>query len=228
MQYNFLELVQMVARESGTIPDSLPQTVNGQSGRIGKIVQWVNLAWRQIQNLHASWRWMHAEFDGEISPGMYRYASTQMGLHRFARWSDLPHTMSIYESALGRQDEGFIWSIDDKSFKRLYEIGEQEPGRPSRYCISQSNLLMFGPVPDKIYTVRGEYYRSAQELVADNDVPELPERFRPIIGWLALVLLSKHDEAGFAVGAAAQSFQEYLGKLEMDQLPNFRVFRRLF
>lgn len=227
MEYNFLDLIQMVARESGTIAEDLPQTAIGQTGRIGKIVQWVGLSWNKIQSHHASWRWMHAEFEADIEPGMYKYSSLQMGISRFARWVSLPASMSMYDKELGLSDEGFLTPIDYRTFRRIYEIGQQEPSRPSCFAIGQTNLLMFGPVPDKTYTVRGEYYKSPQVLVLDTDLPELPTRFRPIIGWYALVLLSQHDEGGFAVQTARQNYFEYLSNLEMDQLENIQVFRRL-
>jgi hypothetical protein len=227
MDYNFLELVQMVARESGTIAEDLPQTVVGQTGRVGKIVRWVDLAWDKIQSHHVSWRWMHGEFTSEIEPGMYRYSSIQMGITRFARWVSLPYTLSIYDNSIGLSDEGFLYHIDSRSFKRRYEIGQQEPARPACFSIDPANLLMFGPTPDKVYVVRGEYYRSPQILVNDGDIPECPQRFRPVIGWYALVLLSQHDEGGFAVATARQNYNEMLSLLEMDQLENVQVFRRL-
>ena len=39
---NFLALCQKTARESGTIEGVLPSTVVGQSGRLLKVVNWVN------------------------------------------------------------------------------------------------------------------------------------------------------------------------------------------
>lgn len=226
MDYTFLDLVQMVARESGTIADELPQTVSGQTGRIGKIVHWVNLAWNVIQNHHASWQWMHDTFEGDIEPEMHRYSHIQMGIQRFGRWSTLPYTVSIYDKEIGKADESFIHPIPYRDYRRIYDIGDTHTGRPACFSIDPSNLILVGPVPDKEYRIRGEYYKSAQVLVNDADLPELPVRFRPIIGWFALVLLSKHDEAGFAVSAAAQNYQQYLSNLEIDQLQSVRLSYR--
>lgn len=223
----FIDLVRMVARESGTVAGDLPQTVSGQSGRVGKIIAWVSLAWTQIQNMHSSWRWMHGEFEADIEPGMFQYSPLQMGIDRFARWGTLPYTMSLYDPTLGKSDEGFIVPIEYWRFRRSYDIGEHEPSRPHCFAISPLNLLCFGPTPDQVYHVRGEYFKSPQALINDDDVPELPERFRPIIGWLALTLLAQHDEAGFTVATAQQNYREYLSSLEFDQLPNVTLFTKL-
>lgn len=227
MEYTFIELVRMAARESGTVADALPQSVSGQTGRIGKIVRWVDESWNQIQNSHAHWRWLHDSFEGDLNPGLRQYSPLQMGISRFAHWVTLPYTTSIYEDELGKSDEGFIYPIEYWRYRRFYDIGEQEPARPACFCASPLNLLSFGPAPDKVYHVRGEYYKSSQRLVNDNDLPELPLRFRPMIAWLAVILLSKHDEGGFAVAAAQQNYNDYMDKLEVDQLQEVNFYSRL-
>lgn len=219
MQYTFLELVQMTARESGTVPSEQPQTLVGQTGRLAKIPHWVNLAWTKIQNHHQYWRWMHDEFEGVTAPGMSKYSSLQMGITRFARWVTLPDTLTIHSTLLGKGDEQFIAPLEYWRYRRLYDVGLQEVARPSCYTVSPGNLLCFGPTPDAEYNVRGEYYKSPQTLSLDNDVPELPEQFRPIIGWYALLLLSQYDEGGFPTAAAQQKYREFLSDLEHDQLP---------
>lgn len=223
MQYTFLELVQMTARASGTVPSDLPQTVTGQTGRLGKIVRWVQTAWEDIQRSKAFWRWMHSEFSGETSPGLGSYASTQFGLTRFSRWINLPDTISIYKKDIGKSDEQFIYPIEYWRYRRLYDIGVQENARPSCFSISPANTLCIGPIPDSEYEIRGEYYKSPQDLVNDNDVPEVPQQHRAIIAWKALLLLSEYDEAPVAMNAALRRYREALGDLERDQLPQLQM-----
>lgn len=223
MQYTFLELVQMTARESGTVPSNLPETVTGQIGRLGKVVHWVQTAWEEIQRSRAFWRWMHGEFTGETSPGLGSYANTQFGITRFARWINLPDVMSIYNKDLGNSDEQFIYPIEYWRYRRLYDIGPQEPARPSCFSISPSNTLCLGPIPDDEYVIRGEYYKSPQELVNNDDIPEVPQQHRPIIAWKALLLLSEYDEGGIAMNVALRRYREALGDLERDQLPQLQM-----
>lgn len=227
MQYTFLDLVQMVARESGTVPGNMPETVQSQIGRLSKIAFWVNLAWEKIQNHHAYWNWMHGEFTGVTSPGLSEYSPIQFGLTRFARWVNLPDTLTIYKQDLGKDDEQFIQPIGFTRFKRLYGIGNQENSRPACFTVTYDDMLSFGPTPDDEYVVRGEYYKSIQQLVNDGDLPELPLRHRPVIAWYALLLLSEHDEGGTAMATSNRRYREALGDLERDQLPSFEIYRRL-
>lgn len=227
MEFNFLELVQMTARESGTVPSEQPQTVQGQTGRLAKVVHWVNLAWHRIQISRAQWQWMHDTFEGETSPGLSLYSPLQLNITRFAQWVTLPNTMTIYRKSDGKSQEIFIQPVEYWRYRRLYDVGVQSPAEPACFSVSPGGLLVFGPTPDDEYVVRGEYYKSPQELVLDTDIPELPLRHRPIIAWYALLLLSEYDEGGFAVAVAQRRYREHMTELERDQLPTLHMFRRL-
>lgn len=217
----------MVARESGTVPSNMPETVQGQTGRLSKIVFWVNAAWEKIQNHHAYWNWMHDVFTGVTSPGLSEYHPIHFGLTRFSRWVNLPDTMMMYRQDLGKKDEQFIQPIGLWHFKRLYGIGEQENARPACFTVTHKETLLFGPTPDDEYVVSGEYYKSVQQLENDGDLPELPLRHRPVIAWYALLLLSEHDEGGTAMGTANRKYREALSDLERDQLPTVTMYRRM-
>lgn len=223
----FLQLCQDVARESGTISGpGLPMSVTGQSGRLLKVVMWTAEAWRQIQNARDNWRWMRREFEGATTAGAARYTPASWNLDDFASWvrdqrDYLP--VSIYRQSAGVSDEGTIREVPWETWRAAYGRGAQTENRPTCYAISPSGEFCLGAIPNDAYVVRGEYYKAAQTLAADGDVPECPARFHNIIVWKAVLLLSEHDEAAFNVGTSRVKFLEYMEALERDQLPRVRI-----
>jgi hypothetical protein len=224
---NYLDLVQMVARESGTVPGTQPLTLSGdQPARLKKIAHWVDAAWNMIQNHKAGWHWMKATYQATTAPGVARYSSVALGIARFNRFVAIPGTMTIMDPAIGVRDEGFLSPLDYWNWRKIYGIGEQTPNRPVAFSVHDPDqTLCLGPLPDKEYTITGEYYKSPQSLLVDTDIPELPEAYHPMIGWQALMLLAGHDEGAFAVGNAAAQYRQYLGNLERDQLPKLQTYR---
>ena len=211
----------MAARESGTIDGTALTTVTGQTGRLEKIVEWVQSAWLQIQNKRNSWRWMRAEFSGTITlAGGTRYtAAASFSLTRWAEWITEIESLTIYKNSIGLSDEGPITFIDNfTTWRKMYERGLQTANSPTHYAVSPTGELCFGSTPDEDHVVRGDYRKSPQTLVANTDIPEMPVRFHEVIAWYALVLLAEHDEAEFDVGKAFRNYTLMMGQLERDQL----------
>lgn len=219
----FLELAQMVARESGTVSGTLPSSVANQSGRLGKIVFWTAEAWRQIQNRRNAWLWMRGEFSGATTAGAARYTNASWNLTRWAKWITEPDTVTLYKQSEGVADETPLLFMPWQLYRRTYGRGAQEQNRPRHYAISPAGEFCLGPKPDDTYVVRGEYRKSPQELTANGDIPEMPARFHDVIAWYALLLLAEHDEAELHIAVAMRRFRELMSDLERDQLPEIRI-----
>jgi hypothetical protein len=219
----FLQLCQMVARESGTVSGTQPVAVTGQTGRLGKIVFWVDEAWRQIQNRRNAWFWMDTEFSGTTTASSPRYTAASFSLSPWAAWITKERTLSIYLTATGVSDESYLMFMPWDTWKQRYDFGTQTNDRPSYYSVSPAGELCFGPIPDDTYTVRGRYRKGAQSLTANGDIPEMPERFHDLIGWEALLLLQEHDEAQIPIAVAMRRRRELTSDLERDQLPPIEI-----
>lgn len=219
----YLELCQMVSRESGTVSGTLPASVASQTGRLLKIVNWVALAWNEVQNRRSAWAWMQAEFTGSTTAGSARYTHNSFSLTRWADWIVGPEAVSLYLSSTGVADEGLISPLGWPDFRGLYVRGSHDNQRPVHYAISPAGELCLGPTPDDTYVVRGEYRKSPQSLAVNADEPECPARFHAVIAWYALLLLSEHDEGGVPITIALRRYRELLADLERDQLPLVRV-----
>lgn len=219
---SFLELCQMVARESGTVSGALPSTVDSQTGRLLKIVHWTTSAWTQIQNRRNAWRWMRGEFgspDAVTSAGTPRYTSASWSLTRWAEWITERDTVTIYLQSTGVSDEGPISFMPWSMYRRTYERGTQTANRPVHYSISPAGEFCLGPRPDATYVVRGEYRKSPQTLAQNGDIPEMPARFHELIAWYGLLLLAEHDEGNLHIAVAIRRYRDLMDELERDQLP---------
>ena len=201
----FLELVRMTVQQSGTIQGVLPTTVTGQANRLKQIVDFVAEAYIDIQNSHRMWRWMNSRFIGQITAGERFYVATSftderdnVPITRFSQWGFKQNRsdtgLSSYLTASGAAEEGALRWMDVDMFYETQARGVQTPGKPQFYTVDHQNRLVFSPIPNDDYTVRGKYRKSPQMLVADGDVPEMPIDFHTIIKDAALSYLEGFDE----------------------------------
>ncbi len=215
----YLELCQKVARESGTIAGVLPTAVTGQTGRLLKVVNWVNDAWSEIQNMHAAWLWMRSEFSNDLSTNTMKYTAASFNLTDFARWVEDPGSVTMYLTATGVSDEGELENVPYDQWRRTYDRGTQTANRPTQWTVTPSLEFAVGVKPDLVYTVRGEYYLGNQALAANGDTPNCPARFHDLIVWKALMKLYASDEATEQLEEVKDLYEPLLFALVRDQLP---------
>lgn len=214
----YLQICQMAARESGTISGTQPTTTVSQTGRLLKFVNWVDIAYRQIQTMRR-WLWMRAEFSAEASASTTRYTPASFSLTRLSQWITESDSMTCYLTATGVSDEQVMAYMPWKTWRRTYERGTQTEARPTHFTVSPANELCIGPVPDAAYTIRGEYWKNPDTLSGDADIPELPTQFHDLIAWKALILMQEHDEAQLNIAIANRRYRELLSDMMREQLP---------
>ena len=227
----YLELCQSVARESGTVPGSgKPTAVTSQTGRLGNIVDWVDRAWRDIQRSQQAWKWMYADFSGSTAASTQRYTATALGIaSRFSRWvpmgADGNWMFSVFLPADGQATETHIRHMEWQDFKRLYLFGSAatDTGKPQVMSVDESQQIVFYPIPDAVYTVRGTYYKSPQIMTADDDEPEMPAEFHDLIRWRALLKLGGFDENVAQYPFWKSEARAVSGDLIAHQLPSFTM-----
>lgn len=223
----FLELCQMVARESGTISGTLPLATTAQEGRLLKVVNWTRSAWTQIQNDRTHWRWMYDEFGDAnciTSVGTRRYTPASWNIQRMRHWVIAPESpITLYLEATGQSDEGELSAISWAEFRRTYERGSHPEGRPIHVAVSPQNEICLGPTPDDVYRIRGEYYKAPQTLEADEDVPELPEHYHEVIGHYGLILLAEHDEGEYHTQVAYRRYSQLMSDIRRSELPSLGI-----
>lgn len=218
----FLDICQDTARESGTVQGTQPITVTGQTGRLGKIVNWVIDAYVSIQNIHPEWRFLRSSFSGSTVAAQQAYAGANFSLTRFSEfiYKAGEDEITIYLTSDGAATERTLMPVLYQDFYRLYMRGSNltQTGYPTIFTIDDQERLLLWPIPDAVYTVRGLYRKSPQTLSGNTDEPEMPSRFHDIIKWRALIYAGIYDESP-QIGLWQREYQRILMQLENSQLP---------
>lgn len=224
----FLQLVQDLARESGTLAGATSlTTLSGASNRANQLVYWTNRAWEDIQQ-QRNWNWMRGEFSSTLSIDTLRYTAASFGLTRFRNWitdTRFYQPLTIYDASIGQSDEGPLRFIPWDMWRDLYDRGSHDSNRPVDYSVSPARELCFGPKPDKAYAVRGEYWKSQQSLSADSDEPECPAEHHQTIVYRAWMLMGESDESPITIQAAQPEYRRRFLRLCEDQLPDVGTMR---
>lgn len=207
----FLQLVNKVERESGTIGQSQRlTTVAAPIGRQEKIVYWTAQAWEHIQRARTDWTFLRREFSMALTIDQERYTSS--GEDDFGGW--IRNEMwSLYDGDIGQEDETELRPIPYDEWRRKYDFGTHDSQRPVDVSFDNDGRLCVGPSPNATYTLRGTYKRGLQTLSADADEPFIDADFHDIIVWRALILLAEHDEAPFPISTATAQYRRLLGGL---------------
>lgn len=136
---------------------------------------------------------------------------------RFKRWYPTEFQLFLASAGIGTSH----WLIDEPwdDFKRVFRVGSQTPGYPSIVTVSPQNSFVLGAKPDGIYTVSGDYQKSAQILAADADVPEMPVDFHQLIVYGAMRKYAAYSGASEVWAEAKEAASKLMRDLEIDQLP---------
>lgn len=221
---NFLQLCQRVTQKCGISGAStLPSTTVAQVGELKRIVDWVNEAWVDIQNLQQGWDWMRSEFSFNTVANQQPYLPavatdtvTAAPIAAFSNWR--LESVRSYETALGVTNEQFMvyWPYD--RFRNFYMYQQQPPGRPLIFTVRpRDKALLLGNTPDGIYTVRGEYQKDATEMAADIDVPSIPTEYHMLIVYGAMMKYAMFESAPEVYAGAEKDYKTMMFKLTVNQ-----------
>jgi len=197
-------------------------TVVDQTSMYGKLVNWVNLAWSDIQLLRPDWLFMQSEFSFDTTAGQRDYTQATAGLSDLSAWNK--RSFLIYEKSLSATDQNPLPYLQYSKWRDAYRsrMTARPNDRPQLFTILTNNSLRFEAQPDKIYTVDGEYRRTAQALAANTDTPTgLPDEYHMLIVWKALMYYADDQNAPELLDKAEEGYDPLLHRLEITQLPEF-------
>lgn len=219
----FLSLCADLARESGAIGPAPLTTVGTLPTRQAQCVGWIRGAWKSIQNSKGDWSFLRREYVGDTVPGQASYTPAELGITNFAEWIDDDErspSVSLYDPLEGKARENWLRQISYDRWRQSFDFGVHDLARPTYWSVGHDASLKLGQAPDKAYKVRGQYRMTPQVLVADTDVPLMPERFHDAIWQRAIMLMAESDEAVQSLQTAQFEYGETYKQMVRDLLPS--------
>lgn len=207
---NFLTLCNEVKNQgSSGGPDMT--SVAGQTGVNARIVRWVNQSYQEIINHRDDWTWKKVlGFSFATSASKRNYPVAELLLTNVGKW-DLRHPR-IYTTATGVSSEVLLADITYEDWEYELGVGTQVEGMP-RYIFIEpgTKTLLLHPIPDTIYTVTLNYWKTAPNMTADGDEPILPTEYHDAIIYKALQKYAVYEDANEVF---ADSLRQYVSILE--------------
>lgn len=225
---NFLQLAQRLSLECGVSNTPMTSTAS-QTGINGKLVNWINAAWLEIQGLHDSWGWMREPFQfstvagvGDYVPASTTNQLTSELLTDLRFWHK--ETFRCQKASIGVQDEQWLVEWDYQVFRNTYRFNLQVNGRPVVFAVRpNAKAVMLGQIPDDVYLVTGEYQTLPSSLSGDEAVPGIPEHLHMVIVYKAMQFYGLYESAPEVLTRGNTEFSRLLNQLEREQLPEISL-----
>lgn len=179
MAYNYLGLVNDVNGRVNETPLIASNFISAV-GFYSTVKESVNSAIRELNQQAYHWPHNHTTFDETLTAGTSRYAFQADS--KIIDWG----TFRIRESSTLGNETKLLKNIDYDEYLHKYIDSEYSTTTTDREVpeyVSRTPSLSYVvyPNPDKAYTLTYEYHKLPVDLIADSDVPSLPEAFRHII-----------------------------------------------
>lgn len=219
----FLELCKKLRQEAASSGND--STVVDAANEWGRLRDWINQAWIDLQLMRDDWNWMRAEvsFNTVAEQAEYAYASSPISLTNFRRWNN--DSFRIYLDSVG--DEHRLQYMPYRDFRNEYLISTFQTtyAYPSVITVSPTDSLILALPPDNEYTVTGEYYKRPTELDADDDEPSFPSYFHMLIVYRAMQSSGYYEAADEVLSRANIRYEEMMTWLINDETPDIIVDR---
>jgi len=211
----FLQLVQRLSSESGAA-GSGPTAVVGQTGEAGRFVNWIADAYREIQDSREDWDFLRGSFTFNTVASTQGYAKstvTNLSEWRVTKSGDI----RAYLASAGVSDEQYLTYVKWNQFQERYLFGAERSveDRPTHFTIKPDKSILFWPTPDAIYTINGEFYRTAYEFTADADEP-IFDKHHLVIMYNALMRYSAYVSEPALYSKAELEYKKLYRKIVRD------------
>ena len=218
----YLELLQRLHAESGA-GGAAPSAVSGLTGEYARLASWINQSYLDIQNKNNDWRFMWNEFsfntvaaDGEYTPAEVLVNNPGLGLARYDFES-----FRYYLTSLGFAGEQWMSYVAYPAFRDFWRFGANrtQQGVPQYFTQAPNRNLLLAQIPNDIYTIVGQFYRTPHQLAQSTDEPIFPSEFHMAIVWWALIKYAGREEAGAVYTNAQNQLTLVLGPMEIQERP---------
>jgi hypothetical protein len=234
----FLELCNKLKSDTGT-PGTALSGVTGNGTELQRMIDWVVEAYRDICTKHDDWRFLRSSFTVNTVSGTQAYAPTSCTDTRisaaighatvgaFRAW--IPSSFQIYLTSAGIGTEQRLpGPMDYDRFRDVYMLGSVPNQMPVVWTIRHDDdAILFGPTPDAIYTVTGDYRRQAPDLSAAGDSPVFDVAYHMAIVHLARRKHAEYWENGGMYDGASRAYNEIMARMTRKERPPITTGRSL-
>jgi hypothetical protein len=220
----------------------------GATGSVGRVVNWVNDAWNDIQCLHDDWDWMRSsnllgagvsfstvsgqasyplglnvsDFGGDFVGDFAGSGAVGVDPALFGKW-DID-TFRCFTTAIGFLDEMWLDDIPFDAWRNYYMYGAQRnvKTRPVVIAVGPDQSLNLGPPPNGLYTITGDYFVAPTLMVNDTDIPVgLPARFQMLIVYRAMMKYGAYEAATEVSQRGSEENARVYAQLQAVRAPRF-------
>lgn len=252
---SFINICQSVHRKMrggnakpGTLPSVIPvPSVPAQDQMVYDIVDAVQLAWENLQNLHQGWLWMRKQGTFPTIATLRTYNLTQIRVtipdYDWTVTFDASQGNAIFlncfnTAATTRVDQP-IWYIPYENWRGFKDRRPLTAnGQPRFFTQWPDYTIEFDPTPGVspgggTYSIVTDYRKTNQSLQNSGDIPECPARFHEVIAWMAVeIICEQRGSTALLMQLAKRELygegprQGRLTQLENDQLPQLLLSGR--
>ena len=215
---NYLQLVNRARVECGVSGGDLATTV-GATGENARFTNWINTAYVDIQTANDDWDFLRGTFNFQTVAQQQNYSPTEAGIGSdFGNWKRDSFRCSLNANFA---DEQLMNYMVYAQFRNLYRYGTMRTtfSRPVVVAFEPDKGLTFGPIPDQIYFINGEYFKKPIEFSSDTDVPRIPERYHMLIVYKLMMYYGGFESAPEVFSRGEYEFRRLMDRLHIDQLP---------
>ena len=213
---NYLALCDKLLKETG-LSDQGVSSVIGQSGLNKKAVDWINRAWTEIQNLN-DWNflWNTSYFSTVIGQQNYDPVDNLALSPALHKW--INSSVRITQSS----GTGYLTYVPWATWVRT----TFSSGKPTSFTIRPDNLISFNTLPDEIYTIYFDYYRTPQQLSTNTDELLLAEQFHDAVLYKAILYVAAEQDAPELYQDAQSQLNIRLSAMGTSVLPTITLAER--
>jgi len=213
---NYLALCDKLLKETG-LNDQGVASVVGQTGLNRKAVDWINRAWTEIQNLNDwSFLWQTESFSTVNGQQNYDPVSNLALSPALNKW--VTGSVRITDSG----QTGYLTYVPWATWSRT----TFSSGKPTSFTIRPDNKLSFNTLPDAVYTISFDYYRTPQQLSANTDELLLPAQFQDAVLYKAILFVAAEQDAPELYQDAQAQLNIRLSAMGVTELPTITLAER--
>lgn len=208
MRMTRLEICQRI-REMAGITGSGPATTISQTGELGRVVNWSNDAWDDIQKRRL-WSWLWEAETVTIAAGTYKTAGT------------IPAQRYVKDATYNAEG-GFLAYAPWEIFRATYPLAKITEGEPTVWTIQPDKSFAVNAIvaADAVFSV--ERFRNPTPMTLDADVPGMPDEHHMLIVHRALMLYANFEEAAPVRITSEAEYKRMLGEMSLNELPDMTL-----